>query len=241
VIFLKDIINDRLQGISSLNDRKLLKYVLRDVYENLAEYNLAMYDKLENRLYGEVESQMDDYALYTAAEYADNVDPVSDFLHPMLEEDTDEVLNLAEISENLKSQTQPVVASIFLKCSNSEIMRILDTNEIFKGQIKTDSNSHDITAKAVRSRRYVDQLDKLYKVFQRNHVAWATVNCPYAYKFVDIVLTSPISLDEDEIINEITINLGQYEQHKQFNVVPLWNIKMVEVEERSYPCQLLIG
>jgi hypothetical protein len=230
-----DIIDDRLRGISSLDDRKLLKDVLRDVYENLAEYNLAMYAKLESRLYSEIECKMDDFAIYAAAEHVENIDPVSDFLHPIILEDTDTVLNLAEISENLKNQPNPVIASIFMRCSNSEISRLLEENNIFKGVITTDQNTYDITAKAKRSQRYINQLDKLYRAFQRNSVAWTTVNCPYIYKFVDIILDAPVTLAEGEVINEITMDLGRYDQYKQVNVVPVWNVKTVELDERSFP------
>jgi len=235
---MKDIISSRLQGISSLNDRKLLKDVLRDVYENLAEYNLSMYARLENRLYNEIESHIDDFSIYTSAEYVENIDPISEFLHPMVPSDTDAVLNLAEIGGSINGQSNSKnypIASIFMKCSNSEISRLLHGNETFKGILKTDQNTYDIRVKAKRCNKYINQIDRLYKAFQRNNIVWATVNCPYAYKFIDIVPVSPVSLSKGETINEIMLDLGEYDKYKQINVVPVWNVKTLEVEENSFP------
>ena len=238
---MKDIITSRLQKISSLNDRKLLKDVLRDVYENLAEYNLSMYDRLENRLYNEIESHIDDFAIYTSAEYAENIDPISEFLHPMVPNDTEAVLNLAEIGESLNAQPNspgslnPVIASVFMKCSNSEISRLLSENKVFKGILKTDKGTSEISVKVKRCNKYINQIDRLYKAFQRNNIVWATVNCPYAYKFIDIILATSVSLSKGETINEITLDLGEYDKYKQINVVPVWNVKRLEIDENSFP------
>lgn len=232
---MKDIIASRLQSVSSLDDRKLLKDVLRDVYENLADYNLSMYERLENRLYNEIESHTDDFVVYTSAEYLENLDPISDFLHPMIPEDADTTLNLVDISKRLNTHPNSVIASIYMKCSNREILQLLNEKESFKGVIKTENGDYNINVKAKRCNKYINQIDKLYKTFQQNNVVWTTINCPYACKFIDIVLTNPISLSKDEVISEITIDLGKYDKYKQVNVVPIWNVKMLEVEENSFP------
>jgi len=42
-------------------------------------------------------------------------------------------------------------------------------------------------------------------------------------------------LAEGAVINEITVDLGEYDHYKQVNIIPMWNIKTIEVMENSFP------
>ena len=231
---MKPQIYNRLQNITDLNERRLLKDVLLDVYENVVTYNMDMYDKLENRLYTEIDNPLDNFAIYTTLESTTKLDPVSEFFHPMIPADSEETIDLATLSQALATDTNPTIASIFLKRSNADIDRFLAQNKTFTGTVVTNKSSYSITTKAKRCTKYTNKIEELYRLFQKNNVVWTTVNCPYAYKFVDIVLISPITLGEGETITEITVNLGEYDQYKQVNVVPLGNISAIEAKELAF-------
>ena len=232
---MKNMIQTRLNKIENLNDRKLLKSVLIDVYENMMDYNKDMYRQLEQRLYNETEIEPDKTAIYTAMDYLDNIDPISDFLHPMIQSDLENPIDLKEMTEKINVGDEVTVASIFMKCSNSIISKMLSEGSTYKCVVKTNANRYELNAKARRCTKYIDEIERLYRVFQQNKVAWNTVNCPYAYKFIDIVMVPETKFVENEVISEVSVDLGEYDAYKELNVIPLWNIRAVDCEDKSFP------
>ena len=101
--------------------------------------------------------------------------------------------------------------------------------------MKTDKDVHEIRVSLQHSKKYINEIEKLYRVFQYNGVVWNTVNCPYAYKFVDIVLNSSLNFKTGEKIVEITVDLSEYEKYKVINAVPLWNVKKIVAQDKSFP------
>jgi len=231
----RDIIWDRLGKINDLNDRKLMKDVLLDVLDNIVGYNMRMYKNLEERLNAEIDDHLDDFAIYTSLENATDIDPVSEFLHPMIEGDASLTIDLSEMADGLKNGIKQVIATVFLGCKNSEIDRLLSEGKSFNGKLVTDNNSYNLSVKAQCCTKYTKMVDSLYRVFQKNNVPWTTINFPYIYKFVDIVLDAPVNLGDDEIVKEITVDLGEYDHYKQVNLIPMWNIKHIEMPESSFP------
>ena len=47
-----------------------------------------------------------------------------------------------------------------------------------------------------------------------NGSQWNTINCPYAYRYVDIVLQTSTMFENSENITEITVDLEEYENIK---------------------------
>ena len=233
---MKDLIQDRLNKISDLNERRLLKNILYDVYENIVEYNLEMYEKLERRIYDEIDDPLDDYYIYCSLDIHENINPISDFLHPMIPSDMDEVIfDMNEIDEKLRQGEEIVLTSIFMRCQSTVLNEILKENKIYNGYVKTNKDIHETSFYLRRCEKYIKEIEKLYRLFQANGIAWNTVNCPYAYKFVDIVLNSRLELRKEEKITEVTIDLAEYEKYKVINAIPLWNIENIMSDDKSFP------
>lgn len=233
---MKDIIQDRLNRISDLKERRLLKEILFDVYENVVEYNLMMYEQLEKRIYDEIDDPLDKFYIYTSLELGSSVDPISDFLHPIVDSDIEEMTyDIEEINKKLQHNEEMVLTSIFMKCNYLMIKEILEQEKTYKGFVRTDKDIHEIQVTLKQSEKYIHEIEKLYHIFQYNGILWNTVNCPYAYKFVDIVLSSSLKFKAGEKITEITIDLAEYEQYKVVNAIPLWNVKTIMVQDKSFP------
>lgn len=233
---MKDIIQDRLNKVNNLSDRRLLRDILYDVYGNVIDYNMDMYDKLEKRIYDEIPDPLDKFYIYTSLDILENIDPISDFLHPILTEDLSETrYNMEEIHEKLKTGEPLILASIFMQCDILAFQEILQKKKTYKGYVKTEKDIYQITVSLKRCERYIQEIEKLYRIFQLNGVEWSTINCPYAYKFVDIVLSSQLAIKPGEKITEISIDLAEYERYKVINAVPLWNIKQIIGDDKSFP------
>jgi len=249
-MIIKDIISDRLlrlnnanntNNTSNINDRKILNDVLYDVHAPIAKDNMLMYKNLEDNLYNEVLNRgkgkknsniKSEYAIYTSLDYLENqINSKSKFLHPMVSSDLDIKQNNAAAI----IKTQAVIASMFMKCSNSDIMRMLNENDVLEGSIKTNKDEYAIEVKIKKCTKYIKKIEELYKAFKNNNLDWITVNCPYAYKFIDIVLITAISIEKDEKVEEIAVSFGSYDQYVYSGVIPVWNVKTISLEETSFP------
>jgi len=239
---MKNLIQNRLNQIPDLNERRMLRSVLNDVYSNVVDYNMDMYDRLEERIYSEISDPKEKFYIYTCIDIADNVDPIDDFLHPIIPSDMEDVVyDMMEINEKLQSGEPVVITSVFMKCSTMELKQILDSDRTYKGYVRTgiagepDENIYDIDVRLEPCDKYIRAIENLYRAFQNNSIEWNTVNCPYAYKFVDIVLYTPLSLDEQETIKEVSIDLAEHEKFKVPNVIPLWNVVEVAARDAEFP------
>ncbi len=235
---MKDIITSRLSRIKNLNERKLLRNVLLDVFENMVDYNMEMYDKLERRIYNEIEDSLDKFYIYTTLDEIHNIDPISDFLHPICPQDVKgDVYCMEELQQKFISERseQICIATVFMQCDLLKFQEIIKSNRKFNGKITTDINTYEITVSLQKSLKYVNEIIRLYKIFQFNAVTWRTINCPFAYKYVDVILESTILLESNEKIKEIYIDLDEFEIYKRINYVPLWNIKLVKEQDKTFP------
>ncbi len=233
---MNDIIQNRLNKVNDLKDRKLLKNILYDVFENIVDYNMDMYDRLEKRIYNEIDDPLNKFYIYTCLDMAQDVDPISEFLHPMIPSDLENVIyNMDEMNERLQKNEEVTLTSVFMKCDNTTFKEILSRKRSYKGFIKTDKDIHEIKVSLRQCQKYIEEIEKLYRIFQYNSITWNTVNCPYAYKFVDIVLNSSLILKPGEKITEISIDLAEYEKYKVVNAVPLWNVKQITVSDKFFP------
>lgn len=84
---MNEFIKDRLNKISDLDERKLLKKVLLDVYEGIINYNLNMYENLEKRIYDEIDDPLEKFYVYSSLIHISDLDPISNFFHAMSSSD----------------------------------------------------------------------------------------------------------------------------------------------------------
>ena len=175
---MKVFLSEKLREINSLSGKNLLRNVFNDAYNGLYGYNLSLFGGLEERISTEIEENMGKYSVYTCLGHMDDIDPVSEFLHPMLPHDAEPVFNLADFTLDFAMQSEPVIASVFMECGNNEIARFLAEKRVFSGTIKTDAGLYEISATARRCNKYLDHIEILYRTFQKNNIAWTTINCP---------------------------------------------------------------
>jgi hypothetical protein len=234
---MKDIVRDRLNRIHDLKDRQLLKGVLLDVFESVVDYNMDMYARLEKRIYDEIPDPLDKYYIYTCLERADAVDPIDGFLHPMVESDAQSAhVNMDELSEKMRNGESAVLASAYMECDCLTLKQLLGgSGNSYKASVTTNIDGYEIGVAVRQSVKYVEQIEMLYLACQLNGVKWNTVNCPYAYKFIDVVPVEPLPLKSGERVKKIAIDLAGYEKYRISDVVPLWNIKRLSIQDQAFP------
>lgn len=234
---MKDIILDRLSKMEDLEQRKVLKNILAGFFSNLIDYQEVSNRNLEERVFGEIEDIERKYDVYVTVCHKNDVDPVDDFLYPVFSEDTEEKkIDLGEIAKKISFKEEAFLFTVFMKCSNNEIDKLKKGQKHYKGTILTDKREYSITVRLGQSRKYTDEIEKLYNVFQKNSIPWKSINNPYANKFFDVYITDFDGFSsEGEEIKRISLNLEEYEKYKVADLVLLWNIERMRLKTEGFP------
>ncbi|MED4729405.1 normocyte-binding protein [Aneurinibacillus migulanus] len=234
---MKDIVTDRLNKIEDLEQRKLLKNIMTGVFLNLVDYQEEMNRKLEEKVFNEITGTTENLDIYVTVCSRDELDPIHEFLYPMIPGDAErKSCNMRNIVSKLSAKEEVHLLTLFLQCDFVKIKELASSHRIFHGEMITTEGQYRIQVSLQQNKTYMDEIEKLYNIFQKNGIAWRTVNHPYANKFFDAVLVGyEGTLKEEEEIQEIRINLEEYEEYKRLNMIPLWNIERVELKNLGFP------
>ncbi|MGG4144647.1 normocyte-binding protein [Paenibacillus algorifonticola] len=234
---MKDIIQDRLSRMEDLEQRKILKQLMTSMFNGVVDYQEKMNRELEQRIFGELGAGDDKNDIFVTVCAREDIDPIHDFLYPMLPGDAKQPeIPLHDIVAGLSRKQECKLLTVFMECSYPELNELLARRRIFQGKMETNRGSYTISARVERSQTYTGEIERLYDVFQKNGIPWKTLNHPYAYKFIDLILTGSDRIpEEDEEIVEISVDLEQYERFKKPDIVPLWNIERLEIRNSGFP------
>lgn len=234
---MKDMIIERLSKIPNLEERKLLKDILNGVFVGVVDYNEEMFQKLTKEIFEEIRYDENRYTIYTSLAERNEVDPIHEFLYPMLPEDMQEAkYEVKEIIEKLNNKQEYRLMKLFFECDYLEFREILAKEEGYSGKIVTNKDEYNIRITLKQNLEYKACIEELYGNFTRNGVVWTTINSPYVNKFADVWLTGwdkPISNGEQ--IKEVELNLLKYDSCKKSDMVPLWNIEKLVLPSLTFP------
>ncbi len=234
---MKDLIVERLSKMEDLEQRKLLKDIVSGFFSNLIDYQQTANKNLEARVFNEIKDMEKNYDVYVTVCNKNDIDPVDEFLYPVFPEDViDKRINMKEIVEALQKNKEIQLFTLFMKCDYKLIKELIKSNRKYTGVIVTNRRAYSVKVKLVQNTKYIKQIQSLYDIFQKNSIPWKTLNSPYSNKFFDVVMAECEGwMDENEEINEINIDLEEYEKHKAIDIVPLWNVKRLLLKGEGFP------
>ncbi|MBE1555948.1 normocyte-binding protein [Sporosarcina limicola] len=233
---MKDIVLDRLRRIENLEQRQLLKEIVSGVLVNLVEYQEEMNRKLEERVFNEIEDWEDKHDIYVTLCTKEDIDPIHECLYPMIPSDLEKkTYNSEEMLESLKKKEAVNLFTLFLESDSSEIRALLNKQRYFAGHLRTTNGHYDIKVSLQQNKTYIQEIEKLYHIFQINGLPWKTINNPFAYKFCDVMLTHCPQFKEEEEIIELTFDLEEFEDKKKLDLIPLWNIEKLQMKNIGFP------
>jgi hypothetical protein len=238
---MKELMLEKLKKMESLDQRKLLKEILTGLFTNLLDYQAQVNQHLEERVFSEIDDVERKYDLYFAVCPKSNLDPLDNFWHPVFPEEINlPSYDLKKIFDKLQKNEAVPLFTLFLECDYLLIKKLAISKKTFHGELITDQKRHPIRVKLEQNQNYRLQIEHLYQVFQKNTIPWKTVNQPFANKFFDVIIceweTPP---EETETVNEITINLEEYERYKKIDLALLWNIEPVKIGGTGFPMPAL--
>lgn len=233
---MKEFVADRLRKIENLEQRQLLKDIVSGVFMNLVEYQEEMNRKLEERVFSEIEDWADNDDIYVTLCAKEDIDPIHEYLYPMIPSDLEATtFNSEEMLHALRRKEEVSLLTIFLESDFSEIKTLLTHQRSFTGRILTTDGHYDIKVSLRQNNSYIQEIEKLYHIFQTNALPWKTVNNPFAYKFFDVIVIDCPQFNAEEEIIEITLDLEEFEAKKRFDMIPLWNIEKIEMKNMGFP------
>ncbi|MFJ3388390.1 normocyte-binding protein [Lysinibacillus sp. NPDC086135] len=233
---MKELMIERLRKIEDLEQRQLLKDIVSGVFVNLIDYQDDMNNRLEERIFNEMDDVEDRFDIYVTLSSKEDVDPIHECLFPMRPADLEsKSINIKKILEAFKNKESAELFTLFLECDSMQIQQLLAEQRLFSGKLVTTEGQVEIKVSLTQNKDYLQEMNKLYPLFQINGLPWKTINHPFIYKFFNVNLEDCPPLNEDAEITEIIVDLEEYEDKKRLNMVPLWNIERHEVKNVGFP------
>jgi len=233
---MKELMIERLRKIEDLEQRQLLKDIVSGVFVNLIDYQDDMNKKLEERIFNEIDDVENRFDIYVTLSSREDVDPIHECLFPMRPADLEsKSINIKKLLEAYKNKESAELFTLFLECDSIKIQQLLAEQRRFNGKLETTEGQVEIKVSLTQNTDYLQEINKLYPLFQINGLPWKTINHPFVYKFFNVNLVECPPLNEDAEITGIIVDLEEYEQEKRLNMVPLWNIERHEVKNVGFP------
>lgn len=228
-------IQERLLEISDEGERRELKELMRETLIPFYEHVEEAYRETEGRLEQSGQHVGERYEIITGICERNRVDITEEDMFPMCYGDLHEQLvDIEKMQEALsKGETFPVM-KIFMKADYRVIRQIEQENRAFHGTIYTEDGEYGASFRLVKNKEYENQIAELYPVFIENGIPWKTVCAPYLNKFfcVEVVQTE-YAMDCD--IQKILVDFEEYSQWVDYNLIPMWNVRIMEEKTSAYP------
>lgn len=234
---MKDMILDRLNKMEDLEQRKLLKQIMTGLFMSLTEHQDAVNRQLEERVFREVAHTEEQFNVFVSLCHRDELDPIDEFLHPMLPEDA--IAGHPDATARcspLANADKIVLQTIYMQCGWDPLQSLKREWRSFHGELHTSEGSFGITVRLEPNTSYIKEIEKLYGLFQTNGIPWRTINHPYVYKFFDVIgIDFEVPLHEELEIKGVSIDLEEYESFKKTDWIPLWNIEKLSLKSLGFP------
>jgi len=233
---MKDLINRRINSIQSLEERKLFRDIISQVFVEMIDYQDRQIEALRQGFYEEMTIDHTRPVICGTIMKQYEYDVTDNFMYPMCNEDVnDSIPSLADMNASLRKGQSYMLGKTFLKCEHKELDELYASGRRFTAKIYTDMGLVETKVRLTEYRTYKDIVAHLYYVFVKNGMEWTTPNLPYIQKFVAFMLDTPLSISDEAMIERIVVDLDEYEKYRVDNVFPVWNLEHTNVQSINFP------
>ena len=227
--------SERALELQNLEDRSFYKTVVEkmmlELFQHIKEEQVA----LEDRVFSEIRAEKYAYAIYIGLIDRDHYDASDEFLVPICSDDI--ITAPISIAEALDDKTPRLLGTFFVQHNAQEVQRFAASIQTFQGTIQTDVGEFQAFFRVRQSTRYLEQVAGLYHIYLNNRIPWTTACTAYLHKMFDVFLERVEGLEKksDAKIQHIKVDFGSYEEYVKRDVIPLWNLPVVEKNTSIYP------
>lgn len=224
-----------LEKMQDKEDREYLNSLLNGVFLPLTEYVETNYNMLKDKVIKETVEKRDRDTVYTALIPRENFDLRVNQLYPMDPLDLEErTITTKKILDGLSEQGSFFVYRIFVGDEYPIVRELILTNPKFKGKVITNEDEYEAVFELRQNLHYFDKMKELYSAFTDNGLAWKTICAPHLFRAFDVFL-SYTDCPDDEEVQELQIDFGEYEHRFLREMVPVWNVRKITETTSTYP------
>lgn len=233
---IKEMIRREIQSISVLEERIAFKDMMEGVFLSLYEKNEEMYKALETRVMDDLAYDINRYRICTGLVEKMYLDVSHHLLTAVCEEDMKPTTcSIVEIREAIEKDGKACLSTILLKGDAVEIQNLLKKEYAFSGILKVDKE-YQVSVRMEPCTRYLKKMEKLYHLFMKNGIPWQTINAPYFFKMMDLVVYDiPNEIPNSEMIKGFRVDFEEYSSMVFYDVIPLWNVWKLTLEGTGFP------
>lgn len=233
---MKKFINSRINSIQSLEDRKIFRDLVSQVFVDLVDYQDKQIENIRQGFFDEMTLDHTRPSIYGTVIRRYEYEQTDDFMFPMSEGDTKFEFPLVEdIKNTLHEGKSFMLGKTFLKCDFRVLNKLLDSGRKFNGILYTNSGEINIKIRLKRYDSYKDIVTHLYSVFVKNGLEWTTPCLPYINKFVAFMIDELNDIPDETCIERIEVQLEEFEQYRMDDVIPVWNLEYTKVQSINFP------
>lgn len=233
---MKEMIRKEIQSISVLEERIAFKDMMEGVFLNLYEKNEEIYRALERRVMDDLAYDINRYRICTGLVKKDYLDVTHHYLTAVCEGDIgtrDHVVS--EVREEIKREGKSCLSTVFFKGDTMELKKLLKKECVYSGILKADKE-YPVSIQFELCSRYLKKMEELYHLFLKNGVPWQTINAPYLFKMMDVMIYEiPEELPDSEKIAGLELNVEAYMPMIHYDMIPLWNVWHLTLEGKGFP------
>lgn len=233
---MEEYLSSRVLEIQDLRERKLFKDVVEKLLLELHHYTQAEYHALEDRVFGELQSVQNDYAISIGLTDLAHFDATDTFLQPIFWEDTEkQEYPVAELLSYMEEGRPYPLHTLFLEADCQIVDQFAQTGRIYQGVVCTEHGEFRAKYVIRPNHKYLDKIEQLYHVFNANFLPWTTICTAYLHKFFQVELLEVEDLNPKEVIQEIQVDFEEFQDAVRYHYVPLWNLVQVKEKTSTYP------
>lgn len=239
----EEYVEESILKIEDIEQRKILKSTVRQVFLPLYNYIKDEYSKLEERLEQEQSNEMGSYQIRIGIMERAKIDVSETAMVPMLSDDMKETtIDVVALKEEIENQNMFYLFPVFVKLDYQTICKLEYRKEKFKATIKTEHGEYEGTVLLKKNTTYLNLVESLYHAFIANGIPWNTICAPYLYKIFDVMLYSMEAIPKEEIL-EVKISFEEYEPFIFYHMVPIWNLTRKTEKSSTFPipCKDKVG
>ena len=232
--------NNILAKIAHVNQEDVDRELLGGLFGEMMDYMNASFHTLEKKIDHAVKARWN-YGISTGIMDEREFELQKDNIFPIVPEDLKTpTISESELKKCLKKGKPFKLFSIFLEAEYKDTVDFRKKERKFECKIISDEWNYSGHCIVVQRLDYLDELEKVYKIFQRNGERFQYPCIPYLYRFFDVYLTDADFYDVEKI-NEIQIDWEEFSKHVKYHYFPVWNIarKRFVADVRPVPCKQL--
>lgn len=226
----------RVLEIQNLEDRRLFKEVMEKLFLQLYRYTEQAYSDQEKRIFGEMRSSQNDFAVSIGIVDKDHYDATDPFLVPINPADVPkrEILT-AEMLRSLKEKQEYRLYTVFLQAGYPVAKEFGENGRKYHGTVKTEHAEYRAEISVKKENWYLKKVKELYYIFIENFRPWVAVCDAYLNKLFCVNLCAVENPDPKETIREITVDFEEYAKDIRYHMIPLWNLMPLVEKTSAYP------